>query len=181
MTADLRALADALANRRLIASPKIEDDFVYGLTRFEAIDAEVMLNVDPEFEEHPDLDTADFVTKVEGVLEITALEWRDIVDSIATEIEDSVGSEPIAEQTDLRDDLVLASIVVLVDAVLLSFDAPKQFPDSIVRVQLDDDLRVEDVAVEAHGEDDDGETITFENVDELLRHLSASKDEPPLA
>ena len=48
MTASLTALAEELPRRGIVASPEIEDTFVYGLASLDAIDAEVVLNVDPE-------------------------------------------------------------------------------------------------------------------------------------
>ncbi|MBD8104401.1 hypothetical protein [Plantibacter sp. CFBP 8775] len=44
----MTALAEEFTHRGLVASPQIEDTFVYGLARFDAIDAKVMLNVDPD-------------------------------------------------------------------------------------------------------------------------------------
>jgi hypothetical protein len=172
MTTSLSTLADELATRRLIASPEVEDTFVYGLAHFAAVDADVMLNVDPELEENPDLDPVELVGTVERVLALPPTDWSALIERIATEVEEAVGSEPVDETTDLREDLTLMSVVVFVDAVLLSFDAPKQFPDSVIRVQLDDDLAFDDLEIDER--DDDGtETITFESVEELMKHLSS--------
>ncbi|MGK9148143.1 cytochrome C5 [Plantibacter flavus] len=171
MTASLNALAAELARRELLPSPTVEDDFVYGLTRFAAIDAEVMFNVDPEPEDRPELDVSDLADAVERVLAITPAQWSVLIERIAAEVEEAVGEDPVEESTDLRDDLSLMSVVVFADVVLLSFDAPKQFPDSDIRVQLDEELAFDDLEIEDR-DADDAETITFESVDALLDHLS---------
>ncbi len=75
----------------------------------------------------------------------------------------------MVEQIDLRDDLEATSVVVFADAVLLAFLAPKQFPDSRILVQLDDDLEVDGVEVR---ELDGSETIAFDTLDDLLDHIS---------
>lgn len=185
MTAQLLALADELKHRNLIVSPEIEDTFVYGLARFDALGVDVMVNVDPEFDADPapgespelaqaaEFDATVLVTGVERVLEMTAADWNAVRDRIGTEIEQAVGTEPVDETTDLRDDLALMSVVVFSDAVLLSFDAPRQFPDSVIRVQLDQQLAVEDVEVDDRDEND-ADTLTFGSVEELLNHLSHS-------
>lgn len=172
MTASLNALAQELTRRGVIAKPEVEDTFVYGLARFDAIDAEVMLNVDPEPEEQEEPEPAVLADQAERVLAISGSEWTVLLDRVASEIEEAVEADEVFEQADLRDDLVLRSIIVFIDVVLLSFDAPKQFPDSSVLVQLDADLAFEAVEVEPDEDDDDGETITFGTVEELVRHLS---------
>ncbi len=57
--------------------------------------------------------------------------------------------------------------MVFVDAVLLSFLAPLQFPDGLIRVQLDADLAFEDIDIEIEGV----ETVIFDGLDDLLDHL----------
>ncbi|WP_218163378.1 hypothetical protein [Nannocystis exedens] len=105
---------------------------------------------------------------------MTTAQWRRIVGAIAEDIEDAVGDRSVSETTDVRDDPTLRSVVVLTDAFLLSFAAPKQFPDSWIRAQLSEDLVVDDVVVD---EKDDGiETVQFASVDDLLDHLSSSDD-----
>lgn len=180
MNAPLGALKDELARRALIAAPEIEDAFVYGPARFDAIGGDVMVNVDPEIEERGSVDVRTLADRVERVLGLAAPAWRAVVERTAAEIEEAVGAEPVAEQTELRDDLELKSIVVFVDAVLLSFDAPRQFPDSVIRVLLDDDLAVDDVEIDARDEGD-VDTLTFGSLDELLDHLSqaGATDEKP--
>ena len=78
----------------------------------------------------------------------------------------------VIEPADLRDDPVLRSLIVVIDAVLLSFDAPKQFPDSSVLVQLDADLAFEAVEVEPDEDEEGVESIKFSTVEELVRCLS---------
>lgn len=175
MTSSLVPLSDELARRGLIAAPEIEDSFVYGPARFDPTGTDVMVNVDPEVEERGEFEAAGLADRVERVLRLDVPAWHAVIERAASEIEEAVGSEPVATATDLRDDLDLKSIVVFVDAVLLSFDAPHQFPDSVIRVLLDEEFAVDDVEVD--GRDDDVETVTFDSLDELLDHLSAERPE----
>lgn len=171
-TTSLDALADELARRGLLLSPAIEDTFVYGLARVAATGSDAMVNVDPETAERGPFEPAELADRVARLLSLAPEDWRSVVEQIAAEIEEAVGDEPIAEAADLRDDLALTSIVVFADATLLSFEAPRQFPDSIIRAQLDDDLAVEDLEVD--DADEEGvETMTFGSMEELLAHLSS--------
>ena len=70
---------------------------------------------------------------------------------------------------DRRDDLEATSVVVFADAVLIAFDAPKQFPDSRILVQLDDDLDVANIEVRDRAE---VETVEVDDIDDLLDGLS---------
>lgn len=176
MNASLDSLKDELARRGLIPSPEIEDSFVYGPARFDAIHGEVMVNVDPEIEERGSLEAGPLADRVEHFLSLSSTAWHGVIEEAVSEIEEAVGPESVAEETDLRDDLALKSVVVFVDAVLLSFDAPRQFPDSVIRVLLDEDLTYDDVEIDER--DDDGvETLTFGSLDELLDHLSTDRPE----
>ncbi|MCY1009026.1 hypothetical protein OV079_26395 [Nannocystis pusilla] len=157
-----------------MSTPYATDGIVVGAAHLPAAGADVMVNVDPELEERPDLDAGALLAGVRRILTITTAQWRQIVDAIAGDIEEAVGDEAVIETTDLRDDLALRSVVVLPDAVLLSFAAPKQFPDSWIRAQLDEDLEVVEVIVDE--KDDDVETVQFASVDDLLDHLSTSDD-----
>ena len=74
------------------------------------------------------------------------------------------------ETTSLRSELVLKSVVVFAEATLLRFEAPRQFPDSWIHAQLDGQLALDDLAVDAR--EVDAETVSFNNVDELLDHVS---------
>ncbi len=171
---DLQRLADALSDAGLVTDPVVEDTFVHGRTYLPGADADVHLNVDPEPDEHPDAEVADLVARAGELFAVTAAQWQRVVDQVATEIEDAVGDEPVAERTDLRDDLVVRSVVVLADTVLLSFEAAQQFPGGVIRVQLDDELQVEDLEVEgAAARRTDGEPVVFDELDDLLDHLTA--------
>jgi hypothetical protein len=167
-------LRDEIARRRLLSAPYAGDGIVIGGAQVPAAGADVMVNVDPELDERPELDEGALLAAVERVLTMTTAQWRRIVDAIAEEIEDAVGEQSVSETTDLRDDLTLRSVVVFTDAFLLSCAAPKQFPDSWIRAQLGEDLGVDDVVVDE--KDDDIETVRFESVDDLLDHLSSSDD-----
>ncbi|WP_434428233.1 cytochrome C5 [Nannocystis pusilla] len=167
-------LRDELARSGLLSAPYATDGIVIGAARLPAAGADIMVNVDPDLEEQPELDAGALIAAVERVLTLTTAQWRQIVDVIAEDIEEAVGDEQVIETTDLRDDLAVRSVVVLPDAVLLSFAAPKQFPDSWIRAQLDDDFEVVEVIVD---EKDDGiETVEFASADDLLDHLSETDE-----
>ncbi|WP_430330881.1 cytochrome C5 [Rhodococcus sp. ACT016] len=172
-------LRDEIARTGLLTAPQADDGFVFGTARMRATGTDVNVNVDPEIDDRSDVDTRALLAAVERVLTITDARWERIVDSVAEEIEEAVGDQSVSEATDLRDDLALRSVVVFHDAVLLSFAAPKQFPDSWIRVQLDEDLGVEGVAVDEKDDDekdDDVEVVEFESLDGLLDHLSSADD-----
>ena len=95
--------------------------------------------------------------------------WRAIVEEVALDIEDAVEDEPVVEQIDLRDDLEATSVVVFADAVLLAFVAPKQFPESRILVQLDEELEVDGIEVR---EPDGTEVIDVDTLDELMDLIS---------
>ncbi|GAA3549174.1 hypothetical protein [Nocardioides daeguensis] len=163
---DIQRLLDALAP--LLRDPEAEDGFAYGMADLPAAGTDVMVNVDPELEDRDDVEVAVLVERVAAFLALTGEQWDQVVAQTVAEIEDAVGDQPVAEPTALREDLTLTSAVVFVDAVLLSFVAPLQLPDAIVRVQLDQDLRFEDIEVEIEGV----ESVAFDDLDTLLDHLS---------
>jgi hypothetical protein len=163
---DIQRLADALAP--LLRDPAAEDSFVYGLAHLAAAGADVMVNVDPEAEERDDVEVAALVERVAAFLAVTPEQWEQVLTDVVAEVQDAVGDQSVAEPTALREDLALTSSVVFLDAVLLSFVAPLQFPDGLIRVQLDADLVFEDIDIEIEGV----ETVTFDGLDELLDHLS---------
>lgn len=166
-------LRDEIARSALLTAPQVGDGFVFGTGRMRSLGTEVTVNVDPELDDRAGFDTGVLLAAVERLLTVTPQRWDRIVDSVAEEIEDAVGDQPVHETTDLRDDLSLTSTAVFHDALLLSFATPKQFPDSWIRVQLDDDLSVEGVAVD--DKDDDTEVVEFGSLDDLLDHLSEDR------
>lgn len=163
-------LRDEIARSELLTAPQSADGFVFGTGRLRSLGADVTVNVDPELDDRSDLDTGVLLAAVERLLTVTSEQWERIVDSIAEEIEEAVGGQPVQETTDLRDDLALESTVVFHDAVLLCLASPKQFPDSWIRAQLDEELAVDEVAVDE--KDDDTEAVEFGSLDDLLDHLS---------
>lgn len=167
---DIERLVTALAP--LLRDPEAEADFVFGMAELPAAGTDVMVNVDPELADRAEGDTGvevdELVGRVRAFLEITPEQWERIVSDTVAEIEEAVGDQPVAVTTALREDLALTSSVVFVDAVLLSFVAPLQLPDAVVRVQLDQGHRVEDLEVAIDGV----ETVEFDELDDLLDHLS---------
>lgn len=149
----IEQLRDAIAASKLVLGPQIGDGFVFGTARLLAAGAHVNINVDPELEDRSEMDAGALVAAIERILEAGPQVWWRIIDGIAEEIEGAVGGEKVIETTDLRDDLAVRSVVVFADATLLSFTAPTQFPDSWIRVQLDEDFEVEDVSIDPKDED----------------------------
>lgn len=167
----LEALLQRISDSGLLDDPVAEQDIVFGRARLDGAGADVMVNVDPELDEVDDPDPGILVAGVSRVLAMTESQWTAIVEAVATELEEAVADDgPIAEQTDLRAELEPKSVVVFADAVLLSLAAPRQFPDSRILVQLDEDFEIENVEVAEEG---DAETIEFDSLDDLLDHISA--------
>lgn len=162
---EIQHLVDAVAP--LLREPAAEEDFVYGLAAFPATGTDVMINVDPELEDRADVEVPDLVARVGAFLALSPEQWDALVTRTVTEIEEAAGE--VAVPVALREDLDLTSVVVFIDAVLLSFIAPLQLPDGIVRVQLDADLAFEDIEVQI---EDGTETVTFDTMDDLLDHIS---------
>lgn len=162
---EIQHLVDAVAP--LLREPAAEEDFVYGLAAFPATGTDVMINVDPELEDRTDVEVTALVDRVAAFLALSPEQWDTLVTRTVTEIEEAAGE--VAVPVALREDLDLTSVVVFIDAVLLSFIAPLQLPDGIVRVQLDADLAFEDIEVQI---EDGTETVTFDSMDDLLDHIS---------
>ncbi|MBU2695566.1 hypothetical protein [Pimelobacter sp. 30-1] len=162
---EIQHLVDAVAP--LLREPAAEEDFVYGLAAFPATGTDVMINVDPELEDRSDVEVPALVDRVAAFLALSPEQWDALVTRTVTEIEEAAGE--VAVPVALREDLDLTSVVVFIDAVLLSFIAPLQLPDGIVRVQLDADLAFEDIEVQI---EDGTETVTFDTMDDLLDHIS---------
>lgn len=145
----------------LIDGPVLKDGLVGGRAPIDAARTVVTVHVDPELEDHegsvPDKDA--LMEMLAAILTVSEPRWRSVIDEVAAEIEDAVGEVEVMQQTDLRDDLEASEIVVFADAVLVTFDAPHQFPESRILVQLDDELTVVDIEVDAR-EETDAESMT---------------------
>lgn len=154
-SSELDTLLARIVASGLLDEPVAENGLVYGRATIDAAGSTVSVNVDPELEDDAfDSDAFDpdaLVDAVSRLLSIGETRWRAIVDEVAAEIDDAVDDEPVIEQTDLRDDLEATSVVVFADAALLAFDAPKQFPDSRILVQLDEDHEIDGVEVRERG------------------------------
>lgn len=143
-------LLSRIVDDGLLDDPVAENGLVTGRATIDAAGAAVAVTVDPELEDgSPDVDQDALLAVTSRILSVSESRWRAVIDEIAVEIEGAVGDEePVAEQADLRDDLEVTSLVVFADAVRLAFDAPRQFPDSRILVQLDDELEVADIEVD---------------------------------
>jgi len=173
----LDTLLARIVESGLLEDPVAENGLVYGRASIDAAGTVVNVNVDPELEdddEHgEDLDHDALIAALARILSVSESRWRAVIDEVATDIDDAVEDEPVVEQIDLRDDLEATSVMVFADAALLAFLAPKQFPDSRILVQLDEELEVEGVEVR----DLDGvETIEFDTLDELLDEISRADE-----
>lgn len=167
----LDALLARIVESGLLDEPVAENDLVYGRASIDAAGTVVTVNVDPELEDHgDDVDLDALLEAIARILAVNETTWRAVIDEVVADIEDAVDDEPVIEQVELRDDLEATSVVVFADAVLLAFDAPRQFPDSRILVQLDEDLEVSGIEVR----DRDGvETVEFDSLDDLLDHISS--------
>ena len=166
----LEALLARIIESGLLDDPVAENGLVYGRASIDAAGTVVTVNVDPELEDHgDDVDLDALLEAIARILAVNETTWRAVIDEVVADIEDAVDDEPVIEQVELRDDLEASSVVVFADAVLLAFDAPRQFPDSRILVQLDEDLEVSGIEVR----DRDGvETVEFDSLDDLLDHIS---------
>lgn len=167
----LDALLARIVESGLIDEPVAENGLVYGKASIDAAGTVVTVNVDPEFDGDgdDDIDHEALIAAISRILSVSESRWRAVIEEVAVDIEDAVDDEPVVEQIDLRDDLEATSVVVFADALLLAFLAPKQFPDSRILVQLDEELEVDGVEVR---ELDGTETVDFDTLEELLDHIS---------
>jgi len=166
----IRKISEAIASSGVFTDVEVREDIVVGRARVSAAQAEVWVNVDPELQDGEAPDVAALLRGIDQILGISPTQWDLIIDQIADEIEAAVGDEPVQETTSLRSDLILKSVVVFAGATLLRFEAPRQFPDSWIHAQLDEQLALEDLAVDAR--EVDAETVSFNTVDDLLDHVS---------
>ncbi|WP_334153154.1 cytochrome C5 [Microbacterium sp.] len=171
----LDALLARIVDSGLLDEPVAENGLVYGRATIDAAGTVVSVNVDPELEDHDEVDEDELLEAIARILSVNESRWRAVIDEVAADIEDAVDDEaPVIEQTDLRDDLEATSVVVFADALLLAFDAPKQFPDSRILVQLDEELEVSGIEVR---ERDGVETVEFDTLDDLLDHISGPDED----
>lgn len=144
----LDTLLARIVDSGLLDDPVAENTLIYGRATIDAAGAVVTVNVDPELDdEEESLDADALLAAITRILSVSESRWRAVIDEVADDIDESVDDEPVIEQTDLRDDLEATSVVVFADAVLIAFDAPKQFPESRILVQLDDELEVASIEV----------------------------------
>lgn len=172
----LDSLLARITDSGLLDDPIAENGLVYGRANIDAAGTEVSVNVDPELDDDDDeLDEDALVEATSRILSVNESRWRAMIDEVANDIEDAVADDeaPVIDQTDLRDDLEATSVVVFADAVLLAFIAPRQFPESRILVQLDEDLEVDGVEVR---DLDAAETDEISTLDGLLDHLSAAPE-----
>ena len=171
----LDALLARIVDSGLLDEPVAENGLVYGRATIDAAGTVVTVNVDPELEDHDEVDEDELLEAIGRILSVNESRWRAVIDEVAADIEDAVDDDaPVIEQTDLRDDLEATSVVVFADALLLAFDAPRQFPDSRILVQLDEELEVSGIEVR---ERDGVETVEFDTLDDLLDHISGPDED----
>ena len=163
----------------LLDEPVAENGLVYGRATIDAAGTVVTMNVDPELEDDDDtLDDDALLAAITRILSVSETRWRAVIDEVADDIDEAVDDEPVLEQIDLRDDLEATSVVVFADAVLVAFDAPKQFPDSRILVQLDEDLEIANIEVRDRDGAEGGsvETVDFDSLDDLLDEISRADE-----
>ena len=149
MTTALEDLLARVLSDGQLDDPAIAGDVVRGHAHLEAAGTDVTVDLDPENDgdADADIDVDQLLAGVDRIIGVTETRWRAIVDEAATDIEEAVGESDVSERIDLRDDMEAASVVVFADAVLIALRAPRQFPDSRILVQLDDELEVTGVEV----------------------------------
>lgn len=167
MTDPLHTLRDTLADERILDDPTVEDSIVYGRAHLDAAGVDVSINIDPELEDVEDVDWDALYDGVKQLLAIEAPHWAEIMDAVAAEIAEDDGD---VDEAELRADLEPTSVVVFAEATLISLVAQRQFSDTRILLQLDENLELENVQVG----DDDVETIVFASIDDLLDHISAA-------
>lgn len=163
----------------LLDEPVAENGLVYGRATIDAAGTVVTVNVDPELEDDDDtLDDDALLAAITRILSVSETRWRAVIDEVADDIDEAVDDEPVLEQIDLRDDLEATSVVVFADAVLVAFDAPKQFPDSRILVQLDEDLEIANIEVRDRDGAEGGSvgTVDFDSLDDLLDEISRADE-----
>ncbi|WP_372968348.1 cytochrome C5 [Microbacterium sp.] len=163
----------------LLDEPVAENGLVYGRATIDAAGTVVTVNVDPELEDDDDtLDDDALLAAITRILSVSETRWRAVIDEVADDIDEAVDDEPVLEQIDLRDDLEATSVVVFADAVLVAFDAPKQFPNSRILVQLDEDLEIANIEVRDRDGAEGGsvETVDFDSLDDLLDGISRADE-----
>ncbi|WP_346427093.1 WYL domain-containing protein [Microbacterium sp. 10M-3C3] len=144
----LTQLVRRLSSHDLLTDLAVDGDVVRGRAWLEGLDTEVALTVDPEIEDVDDPDVDALVAATEAVLNAGAQRWVEIVDDVATEIEEAVEQQGGAkETTDLRTELTLTSLTVFAEASLVRFTAARQFPSAQILVQLDEELEISDLSV----------------------------------
>lgn len=163
----------------LLDEPVAENGLVYGRATIDAAGTVVTVNVDPELEDDDDtLDDDALLAAITRILSVSETRWRAVIDEVADDIDEAVDDEPVLEQIDLRDDLEATSVVVFADAVLVAFDAPKQFPDSRILVQLDEDLEIANIEVRDRDGAEGGsvEAVDLDSLDDLLDEISRADE-----
>jgi hypothetical protein len=142
------SLLGRLSASALLTDPVAEGDVVEGRAWLEGLDSEALIRVDTESEDGEEVDLDALVEYAEGVVGLSGKRWVAIVDEVSTELEEAAEEQgAVTETSDLRTELTLVSVTVLPEATLLRFVAPRQFPDSVVLVQLDEDHEINDLSV----------------------------------
>jgi len=178
-SAQLDHLLARIVDSGLLDEPVAENGLVYGRATIDAAGTVVTVNVDPELEDDDDtLDDDVLLAAITRILSVSETRWRAVIDEVADDIDEAVDDEPVLEQIDLRDDLEATSVVVFADAVLVAFDAPKQFPDSRILVQLDEDLEIANIEVRDRDGAEGGavETVESDSLDDLLDEISRADE-----
>lgn len=142
----LTAVAELPGGRRVTVQYDFDNDFDLELAEDE-IDDEDEDDIDPE--NLPDLE--EMQQTAEHALarlsaEILDARQSEVVDELV-ELSEEEDDDTLAD--DLNDDLVLDGVVVFGDGgMTLLFVAPAVYPDTTILCLLDDDLEIEDLAIE---------------------------------
>ncbi len=136
-----------------ITDGRIEDNMLTGKIKIAAIGEPVSLMIDPEAESTA---PEDFTPLLEATHQLTTWlntgKFQEIIAAVANEINESAYEQqddmPAPEAlTSLINDLMLTGIEVFPEGFMLNFRAGTALPGADIRVQLNEDFSIDDVAI----------------------------------
>lgn len=136
-----------------ITDGHIEDNMLTGRIKLAGMQAAVSLMIDPEAES---TEPGDFTLLLDATHQLVTYlntgKLREIIAAVANEINESAYEQqddmPGPEElTNLINDLALTGIEVFPEGFMLNFNAGTIFPGADIRVQLNEDFSIDDVAI----------------------------------
>lgn len=156
--AHLHRLKDSIVARGHLQEAEVDEDFVRGAVDFPALEATMLVNVDPELDERDwaQVEPRQLAEMLDRLVAQTDQDWSDIGDAVVDVLfdDDEIDDGDI-DQDQLRDDLELIGVIIMHQAVVLSFAAQEVLPETLIYVQLDEDMDVEAALLDDGSDDDD--------------------------